>query len=432
MKLIKIISLLSILPLLTSCVGEEPDNIAYITAMGIDKSENDTFTYTIQFANPTKISGGASESGGSGGNIVENIAVEAPTIYSAVSTANAILSKDLSLSHAKVIVISEETAGEGLNGIIDVIARNNDIRPDVYIAVAEDAGKYLEEVKPAIELNPVKYYQLTYDNKNRSEIPRNTAFDFYVSCLSQTRDCPLPLAGVAEEEKNDSESSENDTNGGGESQQSEETKTITNKREKEAQLINGGFENKTKNYFAGETGRKLKNKSESLGMALFRGDKYIGKLGSRDTEIYNILVNKFTENNISFYSEENSSKPITIKLSQKKQPKYVIDKDKKTVDIFLLMEGELLSASAEYKDKNPVEKTNQSISDMLNDAAMQFTDKVYKENKIDILGIKGKLKDKFLTIQDYDSYCKGFKPEEWKFDIKSEVTIKRTGMTYYF
>ncbi len=432
MRFFRFAAVIPMVLLLTSCVGEEPDNIAYVTAMGIDKAENDTFTYTIQFANPTKISGGASESGGSGKDIVENIAVEAPTIYSAINDANSILSKNLSLSHAKVIVVSEETARGGISGIIDVISRNNDIRPDVYLAIAENAGKYLEEVKPTIELNPVKYYQLTYDNKNSSSIPRNTASDFFASYLSGSRDCILPLSGVAEKGKEDSEQSNNEGSGGGSEGGSQESKSFTNESQKKAEIIEEGFENKTRNYFAGEAGEKIKNKSETLGMALFDSDQYIGKLGSRDAEIYNILTNKFSEDNISFYSDSGDKRPITVKLEQKTGPKYKIDKGKKSVDVYLRLEGELLSLSIEYKESNTMDEMNKKMSDMFDEAAVSVIEKMYKENKIDPLGIKGKLKKKFLTINDYENECKEFKPEEWSFNIKSDITLKRTGMTYYY
>ncbi len=80
-------------------------------ALGIDKGDNDNFDITIQYANTTQISGGSSEEGGKNGSqIVENITVEAPTIYSAVGLANHIVSKTFSLSHAKLIVFSQEIA----------------------------------------------------------------------------------------------------------------------------------------------------------------------------------------------------------------------------------------------------------------------------------------------------------------------------------
>ena len=240
MNKLKLLLIAPLALLLTSCVGEEPNDIAYITALGIDKAESG-YIYTIQFAKPNKISGGSSEDGGSGGEIVENISVESPTLYSAINSANSIVSKQFTMSHAKIIVVSEEIAGDGLSGLNDTLSRNDEIRPGVYIAIAENAGEYLEEVKPTIELNPSKYYQLTYENNSESSIPQNTAQEFYFSCVSGKEDCVLPLAGVAEAE----EESKTTNESGGESG-SEEDKSIENKSQDEAKKNDSGFESGTK------------------------------------------------------------------------------------------------------------------------------------------------------------------------------------------
>lgn len=424
-KILNVLALIPLSMLLTSCVGEEPDNIAYITALGIDKAENG-YVYTIQFANPNKISGGAAEEGGKGGEIVENIAVEAPTVYSAINNANGIVSKDLSLSHAKIFVVSEEMAKDGLNGINDVFVRNNDIRPDLYIAVAENAGKYLEEISPTIELNPVKYYQLTYENKKGSAIPQNTAFDFYISCVTNESDCVLPLAGVAKTKEKAKESGSSGGGDGGTSGESEE-----NESQKKSDLNIGGFEDGVKNYIAGQAGTKIKNKSEALGIAVFKNDALVGKLGSTDALIYNILTNKFLENNISFYSGAAPKKPITVQLEQKKKNIYNIDKDKKRVKIKLYLEGELLSASREHISAFNIGDTEKSMEKMTNEAAVAFLDKVYHEMGADSIGIRGKLKNKFLSMESYGEYIKDFNAADWTFEVESEVKIKRTGMIDY-
>ena len=312
MKLLKLISVIPMLLLLTSCVGEEPNDIAYITALGIDKADVG-YMYTIQFANPKRISGGASEEGGSGENIVENISVQAPTLYSCISNANSIVSKDFSMSHAKIIVVSEEVASEGLSYLNDTLARNNEVRPEVFIAVAENAQQYLEEVKPVIEVNPAKYYQLTYENKNGSRVPQNTALEFYFSCVSKKEDCVIPYAGVAEAEESSAEtSSDNKSEKSG-------NESIVNKSHSEAELNSSGFENMTLNHYAGQAGVSITNKSEAMGLAIFKGDKYVGKMGSIEAELYNILIGKFSEESITFYSEETPEIPVTIKLEQKKQ-----------------------------------------------------------------------------------------------------------------
>ena len=408
--------------LLTSCVGEEPNDIGYITALGIDKTDNG-FKYTIQFANPTKISGGASEEGGSGSNIVENIAVEAPTLYSAINHANSIVSKDLSLSHAKLIVTSEDVAKEGLGDIADSIARNNDIRPDMYLAVAEDAGEYLEGVKPVIELNPVKYYQLTYENKKGGPVPQNNASEFYTAYSSKDRDCALPLAGVAGVDE------EGGTTDAGTGSGSGEEKPRENKKNKDAEVIEEEFQKGLKNYFPGEAGVKIKNKSEAMGLAVFNGDIYIGKLGTGDAYIYNILMGDITNSKATFYDDEDPEIPMTMSLDEKDAPRYNIDRDTKHVNIELTLEAELLSVPKKHgNDKNLDKRT----SEMISHATENFLKRVYTDMEADLLGIRGKLKRFCLSNIDYNKSVESFNPKDWTFSVSTDLKIKRTGMTYYY
>lgn len=407
--------------LLSSCVGEEPNDIGYITALGIDKADKG-YKYTIQFANPTKISGGASEEGGSGGDIVENITVEAPTIYMAISNANSIISKDLSLSHAKVIVVSEEIAKDGLGGVADVIARNNDVRPDVYLAVAEDSGKYLEGVKPVIELNPVKYYQLTYDNKKGGPVPQNNAGEFYMAYSSRDRDCALPLAGVAE-------SKEENKDDAGSGKSGEKEKSAENKKNDEAKEIKEDFQYGSKNYLPGEAGVKVKNKSEAMGLAIFNGDTYVGKLGAGDAYIYNILMGDVTNSKATFYDEHSPNIPVAMSLEEKREPQYEINRDKKYVKVKLLLEAELLSVPHKHKNDKELDKR---AGKMITDATEKFLKITYGEMGTDLLGIRGKLKRFYLSNKEYTKDIKDFNPKDWEISVETELIVKRTGMTYYY
>lgn len=423
MKLFKLISIIPLMFILTSCVGEEPNDIAYITALGIDKADTG-YMYTIQFANPKRISGGASEEGGSGENIVENITVQTPTLYSCISNANAIVSKDFSMSHAKIIVVSEEVAAEGLGYLNDTLARNNEVRPEVFIAVAENAQNYLEEVKPVIEVNPAKHYQLTYENKNGSRIPQNPALEFYFSCMSKKEDCVIPYAGVAKAEESSSETSSDSKS------ENKNDESIVNKSHSEAELNETGFENMTLNHYAGQAGVSITNKSEAMGLAVFRGDKYIGKMGSIEAEMYNMLIGKFREESITFYSDETPEIPVTIKIEQKKKPEYVIDKEKRTVKIKIRLSGELQTVSEQSKQDMSIDEFEIKASDMVSEAAESFIGKLYHEMGVDPLGVRGRLKKEFLTYPEYEEYCKTFDASKWGFDVETELMIKRTGMTY--
>ena len=81
--------------LTSGCMGREPNDLAYVVALGFDKAQTpDNYIMTIQFARPTNISGGSeSQSGGSGKGIVENISVETPNIYAGINLADHVVSK---------------------------------------------------------------------------------------------------------------------------------------------------------------------------------------------------------------------------------------------------------------------------------------------------------------------------------------------------
>ena len=77
--------------LLTGCSrSAEPNELAYIVAIGIDKGEKTrTYDVTLQIANPMAISGGSKEEGGEGGKkTLSNLSVTASTIFSALNIAN--------------------------------------------------------------------------------------------------------------------------------------------------------------------------------------------------------------------------------------------------------------------------------------------------------------------------------------------------------
>ena len=147
--------------ILSGCTRSvEPNDLAYVVAIGIDTADKpELYDFTLQIANPQAISGGSNQEGGEGGKeTVSNLTITAPNIYSAVNIANHIYSKNVSLAHTKLIVVCEEIARtEGLAGLGETIARNEEIRPNTYLSVVKKEAKdYLKEIKPTNEVNPVK------------------------------------------------------------------------------------------------------------------------------------------------------------------------------------------------------------------------------------------------------------------------------------
>ena len=409
MKILRIFIVIAAAMCLCSCGGDEPNNIAYVVALGIDKAEDDNYDITVQFAKTNQISGGSSEDGGkTGSEIIQNITVEAPGIYSAINTANHIISKKFSMSHAKLVVFSKELAKEGVGELVNTIIRSDELRPDVFIAVAEDeAKKYLSEVKPVIEVNPAKYYQLVYGENKAGGVPTTNLQSFYFDKDSKQKNSVVPLAGVTKSEGGESDNPKNEAH-------------------KDAQINNGNFEYHVKNYRAGEVAVNSENKSEAMGMAVFDGDKMIGELGSIDAEIYNILSGDLEHSYISFQNRE-TGQAISAKLYKIKRPSYKIDIKNKKITVNLFLESDLNDKPYEGKDFN-IDELEQDITDDINYACEEFIMRTRDELGCDVVGFGEKIKCKFLTNKKFNEY--NFKDDFKNYDIKveTEFRVRRVGL----
>lgn len=382
--------LLLILPLifLTGCERiAEPNDLLYAVALGVDKAE-EGYRFTIQYAKVFEINSGA-ESGESGGEIVENITVEAPSIYSAVDIANHLVSKRFILSHLRLAVFSEETAREGIGSFVEVMSRNRDIRPDIYIAVARGSSEeYLKNIKPATEVNPSKYYELMYENIYSEYIPKTTNEEMYKSIAGGGRDMAAAMAGVSD---------------------------------KESEVIKSGYEYGIKSMEGEESGGVM-------GMGIFSKDKLVMVCPSDEVKLYNILMDKFEYGYITFYNSRNPEEPITLRLEKMRDVGCDIKAEENGIKagLNIYMEAEFSGLPLDYDQEKYIEEYENEINEYLEKAAAEFLNKVYLQN-CDILDIKGKVKRGFLTDKGYEEY--NIEEKAIEFDVKAEIKIRRAGLT---
>ncbi|MCH5209508.1 MAG: hypothetical protein J1F01_00950 [Oscillospiraceae bacterium] len=493
-KALVVIAIIVILSFcLTGCVGKEPNEIAYIVAIGIDMmDEYDDYEITIQYANPTEISGGE-EGGKAGSSIIENISVQAPNIYAAIGLANRIVSKTFYLSHTRIIVVSREVAQKGLQDITETFIRSDDLRPDIYLAVSLDgANKYLDSVKPAMEVNPAKYYQLIYDKNSFMGIPVGSAKDFFFGIETENFDSLLPVAGVIGNGTDNKSSGEG--NGGGSSQEggapgggesseegdisgsgglsggnssseggasggegssnggaseeggmsgagvsekgsggssdssSDESSSDENSKQKEAPENEQGFEYKMKDYIGGQAAIELKNKSESMGSAIFNSDKMIGTIGSIESQMFKLLMGDYNYSYITVFSEQTPNEPVTVKTIQGKTPKYDIDIKKKSIDVKLFLEGDVSSLPADYNIENDIANFEDNASKYLAEGFAKFMSDFIKTCDSDIFRLKERCKYKFLTNDKYNEFKESVNFKEYSVNVNVDFKIRRTGL----
>ncbi len=169
--------------LLTSCFdGAETENRAYVVAIGIDKTQTKELSYTFQYALPLNIDSTEDES-------LKCETINATNIYSASDIFNSHISREINFSHLKLIVFNENVASDGLERFKPMLLSNTDILPSACITISkEPAQEYLENVFSPLELNPAKYYNFAFDEKNS---PFSEAF--YIKNFFEKTDYVIPF-----------------------------------------------------------------------------------------------------------------------------------------------------------------------------------------------------------------------------------------------
>lgn len=146
-----------LVPLLTGCWDrDELNDLAFITAAGIDKKTESTIELTVAVYIP-KAAGGGGEMGGSGGSSGEGQQVlvrsaEGITLADALSQLQQRFPRKLFWGHTEVFVIDEELAKDkDIRRIVDFIMRHPRTRERSHIFISKQKAKDLFSLKPPLE-----------------------------------------------------------------------------------------------------------------------------------------------------------------------------------------------------------------------------------------------------------------------------------------
>ena len=184
----------------------ELEDLAYVIAIGIDTGETQKYNITYQVAVPIKIAGEGSDNAGKDSTTL--VTSEADSLYNSISKVNSLISKELTLSHNKIIVCSEELAQKGLDEILNSLITSREIRPKTSIIIHKGKSKeFLENLEPILEKNPARYYDLLLSSSEYTGyVVDNSLFSFYLS----TQDDFSNAFTMITETPNESKSPQND------------------------------------------------------------------------------------------------------------------------------------------------------------------------------------------------------------------------------
>ena len=287
--------------LLVGCFdSREFDQSAYLIALGIDQGKETKFTYTFQIASPVGVSGseGSEKEEGSQSSNTVNITVDADDFYVAKSLVNSGINKTVDMSHLKLIVFSAEVEDRDFLNHSQLFLHERQVRPHTSVAVAmEGAEKYLKSVKPTLEANTARYYELAALGSNNIYYPTKKLSDFVdqldgVSCASA-----LPVAHTKGEHSEDKASPP------------------------------------VSMWVSADKSFTHMESSCLFETAIFKDGKLSGTLGNDYTMIYNMLSKNIKTFTVSFKNPHDANTSLVFRITVPHSAKYKVEKDTNTCHI---------------------------------------------------------------------------------------------------
>lgn len=361
--------------ILTGCnnIGGIEDK-AYAIALGIDSSDTHKIKLSIQFAVLSSSEEATSSSGSQNDNSTV-ITVDCANINSGISLINSYISKKINLAHCKAVVISEKFASSGISDIIYTLMNNIELRPDCNILISKcSTSDFLENSNPVFESNPAEYFEMNFNSSEYTGYVDNiTLSDFYYNILSASSDASAILAGL-----NTKESQE---------------------------LLKSSDNALDDNYIAGEMPITSKNSIESMGTAVFRGDKLIGELNNLETLCHLIITNNLKNATVNIPNPfgNNGNISFYINLTKKTKNKLSFVNGYPYIECEIWITGNVPTAysSIDLSDETCINTLNDALSNYLEAHTMSYLYKTSKSLKADIASFGEYALPKYLTWQEW-------------------------------
>lgn len=180
--------------LLTACWDRtEVNDVAFVMGSAVDK-EGDQIRATIQIALPGQLGGSKGGGGGTSGN--KNwylLSKTADTIRQANHEQQSSVSRRLNFSHRRTLLIGEEMAREGIEPIIDVLARIPQNRLTAFVLITKgSAAKVLAARTPAEQFPAEALRELAAESM---KVPRTLSLVIN-AMLSEGIDLAIPAAYI--------------------------------------------------------------------------------------------------------------------------------------------------------------------------------------------------------------------------------------------
>lgn len=351
------------------------DNLAYVTALGLDVGETDDLKITIQLTKPTNSSSSESSENT---NIVNS--VECSSIETGLNLFNSYISKRIDLSHCKVLVISEELASKGISDYMYTLLSSVDMSPHANVIVSKSSSEeFIKSSKPVLESLASNYYETVFSASEYTGYTQDvTLIKFFDSYVDTCQD-PVAVLGNINSEEN----------------------------------------------------------IENMGLAVFNDAQFVGELDGFESIMHLLVSNKLKSCNILIPNPLGDTENIDVYLTMDKKTKNSVDfvngSPYATSKIYVNIQIDSSSKASTTEAGNYYSEENSklieaSCNKYLEQLVTEYLYKTAKQFNSDIDGFGKYAVKNFSTIQEWENYnwLENYKNTIFNVQVESKLKSGNT------
>jgi len=372
--------LISLILLLTGCWDKkEVEERSYVVAIGLDLpsgldiEKEQAIDVTFQFSNPKLNVKGVSPSGGE--EMKDVVSLTAPDLVSARNMANSFVTREISFTHNKVLIVSEELAKtEIFYRLLTTAFKDREIRRETSIIVTEGmASKFIEKNKPEMMIRPHRYYQFLIDRATETGLVPESTINRFFAITDGDADLFLAMYGSYNKQKD-------------------------------------GFQDEDQ-YIAGQVPKKGGNPVQLIGSAVFKEGKMIGKLSGEETRITRLLDN--TSNIRDLFSsfqdplDKEYKIAVRIKKTRKNKVEVKLRNGPPEINVTYPLDMKILSVPSMVNYAEDIEnqkKLKLALEEKLKENAEKLIKKTQKEFKTEPFYWSLYVRPLFSTVKEYETW----------------------------
>lgn len=404
------------------CWGRtEVDDLALVMAIGLDKAPDNTLFVTLQIAAPRAVAGGGAQGGGPGAGGEKNKAslittLRGRSILGLIDIANTYIDRRPSFVHAKLLVVGEDLARQGMAAYISELVRFHEIRRTMFLVIAKGtAYEFITGNSPILEQNPAKNLELlALASRKAGLIPSSQLHRFLVEMQSLGEEPLVILAGINKQQPPEGEEKRDKNEG--------------------APGLSIPIGKSDLHYVAGKSPSVGGNPVELLGAAVFKGDKMVGEITGEEVR-YVLYLRGIFKQGITVVKDpfaDDRFVSADLRLARPTQIRITKDGGKFHIRVRLMLEGGLIGSQGQEDYTDP--KTLQTVETQLAKGIEKGCNDIIKRAQTtfesDIFSFGNKARHLTMTWQEWEHLDWPKEFPQASVNVTVGVELRRTGLLF--